>query len=356
MNIFCDYSAGVKIFGNIPVINSGFDTYFYLGIKGEKMINEKEISLLAFQGKWEMLIRMLRERPDYVNVQSRSKGYTPLHQAAWHGATLEVIGVLLSLGADCRIKTTDKLTALDIAVINHPERADLVYALSERLLTIAQLIRKVIAFKPDLFGAYDGNQVLADRFIGSFSTDLCPENPDKLIKRIEASFRALTGVNITSSKKIVFSPAKIVEFQVDTQFWTSRFLPILSEFAVLSATTPIEKEWSVVSDLFDPAPKQWGLRGDLFLWLEMRQALCHVPVPENPSDLAGIIKSAFHALTGKSLENKEFFYVSRFARGGMSGGGIAPSFWIDELIPMLEKRLRWLQKMWGITNESRRVR
>ncbi|WP_354624240.1 ankyrin repeat domain-containing protein [Psychromonas sp. MME2] len=320
------------------------------------MRNEKEISLLAYQGKWEMLIRMLREHPRYVNVQSQSNGYTPLHQAAWHGATLEVIGVLLSLGADCRIKTTDKgLTALNIAVINHPERADLVYALSERRMTIAQLIRKVIATQPDLFDAYDGNQVLADRFIGSFGVDSCPENPDKLIKRFEASFRALTGVNITSSRKIIFSLAEGFDLQVDTPFWKSRFLPILREFADQSATIALEKEWLVVSDLFDPAPGHWGLRGDLFLWMEMRQALCHVSVPENPSDLASIIKSTFHALTGESLENNGKFYVSRFARGGMDGG-IACSFWIEKLIPMIEQRLRWLQNMWGFDNESRTVR
>jgi hypothetical protein len=267
-----------------------------------------------------------------------------------------VIGELLSLGADCRIKTTDKqLTALNIAVINHPERTDLVYALSERRMTIAQLIRKVIATQPDLFRAYDGNQVLADRFIGSFGTDPCPEKADKLIKKIEASFRALTGTYITSSKKIEFSLAEGFELQVDTLFWKSRFLPILSEFSAHSAITPIEKEWAVVSDLFYPAPEQWGLRGNLFLWMEMSQALCHVPVPENPSDLVPIIKSAFHALTGESLENNGKFYVSRFARGGMDGG-IACSFWIEKLIPMIEQRLRWLQQMWGITNKSRTVR
>ncbi|WP_413699269.1 hypothetical protein ACLKMH_17465 [Psychromonas sp. KJ10-10] len=281
-------------------------------------------------------------------MQSQSNGYTALHQAAWHGATLEVIGLLLSLGADCRIKTTDKgLTASNIATINHPERADLVYALTERRLTIAQLIRKVIASKPDLFDAYDGNQVLADRFIGSFGTDPCPEKADKLIKKIEASFRSLTGTYITSSKKVVFSPAKGYELQVDTKFWKSQFFPILSEFSAQSALTPIEKEWAVVSDLFDPAPEQFGLRGDLFLWMEMRQALCYVPVPENPSDLAGIIKSAFHALTGESLEKREDFCISRFARGGMSSGGIDCSFWIEKFIPMIEQRLNWLQSMWG---------
>ena len=320
------------------------------------MTNEKEINLLAYQGQWERLIRVLREHRRFINVQSQANGYTPLHQAAWHGATLEVIGALLSLGADCRIKTTDKqLTALNIVVINHPERADLVYALSERRMTIAQLIRKVIASEPKLFGPYDGNQVLADRFIRSFGVESCPENPDKLIKRFEASFRALTGVNITSSKKIIFSPAESFDFQVDTQFWKSQFFPILREFAAQSATTPLEKEWSVVSDLFDPAPKQWGLRGDLFLWMEMRQALCHVSIPENPSDLADIIRSAFHALTGRSVEKKEDSNACRFAKRG-GDGGIDSLFWIDELIPMLEQRLMWLQKMWGVTNESRRVR
>jgi ankyrin repeat protein len=54
----------------------------------------------------ETLLPILRDYPHLVNLPSEPKGYTPLHQAAWHGANLSVIGELLSLGAD-RSATTN---------------------------------------------------------------------------------------------------------------------------------------------------------------------------------------------------------------------------------------------------------
>jgi len=309
---------------------------------------ENQINTLAFQGDWDALLTILRKEPRLVNLLSESKGYTPLHQAAWHGASMEVIGALLSLGADSRTRTMDKKqTPWELAIKKYPDRADLVYALSERKLTIAQLMRKVTASTPDLFHPYDGNQILADRLIVSFGTDPCPGTIDKLTKRVENTFKALTGVKISSSKKIAFSPAPGYEFQADTEFWESRFLPILREYAAHSDTTFIEKEWAVVSDLFDPAPDQWGLRGDLFLWMEMRQALCLVPVPEKLSDLADIVSSAFHALTGKPLRSGNEILINRFSRGGMSSGMVDSSFWVDRFIPLLENRLKWLKEMWA---------
>jgi len=132
-----------------------------------KQINQ--INALAFQGDWEPLLGILREHPDLINFASESKGYTPLHQAAWHGASLSVVGELLELGADRRVRTENRfMTASDIAKEKHPERPDLAYVLSVRKLTIAQLIRKVIVSESNLFGAYDGNQVLADRLVASF--------------------------------------------------------------------------------------------------------------------------------------------------------------------------------------------
>ena len=311
------------------------------------MTKEKQINTLAFQGDWDALLTVLRKEPRLVNLPSESKGYTPLHQAAWQGASMEVIGALLSLGADCRIRTMDQQqTPWELAIKKYPDRADLAYALSERRLTIAQLMRKVAASNPDLFHSYDGNRVLTDRLIVSFGADPCPGTIDKLVKRVEDAFKALTGVSITSSKKIVFSPAQDYEFQADTEFWKSGFLPILREYAAHSDTVLIEKEWAVVSDLFDPAPDQWGLRGDLFLWMEMRQALCLVPVPEKLSDLADIVSSAFHALTGKPLRSGDELLVNRLSRGGMSSGMVDSSFWADQLIPILENRLKWLKELW----------
>ena len=100
----------------------------------------------------------------------------------------------------------------------------------------------------------------------------------------------------------------------------------------------IEEEWAVMSDLFDPAPTQWGLRGDLFLWMEMRQALCSAEIPRRPEDLVAVVSCAFAALTGASLEKNATVHVKRFARGGMSSGMISGEFWGDKLIPLLAQQ------------------
>jgi hypothetical protein len=41
-----------------------------------------------------------------------------------------------------------------------------------------------------------------------------------------------------------------------------------------------------ISELFYPAPEQWGLRGDPFLWREMASAFRGVPAPDLPQPLA----------------------------------------------------------------------
>lgn len=319
-----------------------------------KMAHGNQVNTLAFQGNWNALLDLLREHPDLVNLPSESKGYTPLHQAAWHGASLSVIGELLYIGADRRIRTNNKRqTASDIASEKHPERYDLTYALPERPLTIAQLMRKVIASRTGLFDAYDGNQVLADRLVASFGSDPCPDRLDELNRRIENAFMALTGVDLSSGGKINCGPNESFRLQADTRFWTSRFLPMMGAYASRSYVTLIEKEWAVVSDLFDPAPESWGLRGDLFLWMEMRQALCHVQIPEDLADLTGLITSAFQALTGKPLRRGDDVFVSRLARGGMSSGMVNGSFWIEQFLPLLKMRAKWLQEMWVSTQSQR---
>ena len=217
--------------------------------------------------------------------------------------------------------------------------------LAERQLTIAQLMRKIIFCEPDLFDSYDGNQVLADRLIVSFGTEPCPENSDELIRRMNNAFMALTSISSGDSFEVRCEHFDGFELKADTRFWETKFFPIMSEYASRTYTTPIQKEWAVVSDLFGPAPQTWSLRGDLFLWIEMRQALCHVQIPDNLADLAEIIKAAFQALTGKPPIRDEDIFVKRLARGGMSSGWVSSLFWAEEFVALLEIRWRWLLAM-----------
>lgn len=310
------------------------------------MSEDNEVVSLAFQGNWKALLPILKEQPNLVNQASGSKGYTPLHQTAWHGAPLSVIGMLLRLGADRRIRTINKhQTALEIAIEKHRIRADLAYILSQQRLTIAQLMRKIVCSEQNIFTHYDGNQALVDKMITYFGVEPCPESFDELTRRIENAFIALTGVDWLSSSNPRVVSIEYFNMNADTEFWNSRFLHTLREYYP-NIHAPLEKEWAVVSDLFDPAPEQWGYRGDLFLWLEMRQILTHVQIPDDRVDLAEIIKSAFHALTGKPLRKGGEFFVNRFSRGGMSSGMIYADFWAEHIIPQLEKRCDWLRESW----------
>jgi hypothetical protein len=308
----------------------------------------KKVAELAFQGNWIALLPLLREHPGLVNSAKEPKGYTPLHQAAWHGAGPSVVGQLLALGANTAIRTINKnQTAREIAAEKHEDRGDLQLLLSEKGRTIAQLMRKIVAELPELFTDYDGNQVLCNRLIESFGSDSCGQTKGDFEERLAAAFKAVTGVEMSSCRPIQCGPDQFFDMQADPGFWANRFLNLLREFTSRSHTTPIEKHWAVVSDLFDPAPSGWGLRGDLFLWMEMRQALCHVPIPEHSETVSRIISCTFTALTGDDLNSRAEVHVPRLARGGMSSGMVSGEFWSDIFIPMMQQRTKWLQESWG---------
>jgi len=307
-----------------------------------------DVAAMAFQGNWTGLLPLLREHPELVNYAKEPKGYTPLHQAAWHGVSPSVIGELLALGANPSLRTNSKnQSAREIAAEKHEHRADLQFLLAEGGRTASQLIRKVVAGSNEFFTAYDGNQMLCDRLVEAFGADSCCQNESDTEDRFAAAFKAATGVEISSRPPISIAIGPYFKMQADPSFWANRFLSAFRDCASRSHITPIEAQWATVADLFDPAPHGWGLRGDLFLWLEMRSALNHVPIPDQPDALARIISSMFFVLTGEELTSKVEVRVNRFERGGMSSGMVCGEFWSHNFIPMMKQRAQWLREAWG---------
>ncbi len=90
-------------------------------------------------------------------------------------------------------------------------------------------------------------------------------------------------------------------------------------------------------DLFDPAPTSWGLRGDPFLWKEMKDLL-NGKSWKNIQDLENDLKILFKELTGGSLDSDEFIHIPRYAHGGMSSGGVSTKFWREKGIPLILSR------------------
>lgn len=93
-----------------------------------------------------------------------------------------------------------------------------------------------------------------------------------------------------------------------------------------------------VAELFEQGPGQWGLRGDPYLWQEMQERLMDIEVPQTAEELKTLLEDTYEEVTGYSISHEQIFVIERFKHGGMSSGGISPSFWINRGIPLLVER------------------
>ena len=305
------------------------------------------VSELSYQGNWPRLFDCLEKCPHLSNAASSSTGYTLLHQAAWHGASPAVIGKLLSLGADPSSRTFAKSqTAQEIAGERFPQRGDLQFLLGSTRRTPAQLLRKFAATNRELFESYDGNRVLFDRLVTSLSADGEDNIGGDVELRLMFAIRAVAGEQFWQTGHVILGPANY-HMQADRAFWSCRVIPAIVKMAVQAHVIPLDYTFAVISDLFYPQPEQWGLRGDLFLWMEMYQALCHVPIPEDDQSVENIIFGLFAALTGSPLTSARNIGVKRFARGGLSSGMLSSEFWANKFIPLIQQRAGWLRESWN---------
>lgn len=97
-----------------------------------------------------------------------------------------------------------------------------------------------------------------------------------------------------------------------------------------------------MDELFAEEPEQWGLRGDPYVWMTLRERLAGLPVPDKESALEEVLIAAFNAVVGVDLENGDGdewgVYREEFAHGGMSSGHVCIEVWRDRLIPLLVSR------------------
>jgi hypothetical protein len=93
-----------------------------------------------------------------------------------------------------------------------------------------------------------------------------------------------------------------------------------------------------VSELFEPKPSQWGLRGDPYLWQELKERLAEIKIPDSSEALQKLIELEYQKLTGYPITHQHHFFIDRFRNGGMSSGGISPQFWNQSAIPLLVRR------------------
>ncbi len=93
-----------------------------------------------------------------------------------------------------------------------------------------------------------------------------------------------------------------------------------------------------ISEIFEGEPRQWGLRGDAYLWEELKERFKQIEMPKTKSRLLELIQNEYLTVTEKSITQLEPFWIERFSHGGISSGGICPEFWNDKAIPLLLAR------------------
>ncbi len=95
-----------------------------------------------------------------------------------------------------------------------------------------------------------------------------------------------------------------------------------------------------VASLFDAEPYGYGLRGDPFLWKELKERFEKTNLPKNEIDLLEMITEQVIQCTGQPLQKDKNFFIEKYNRGGMSSGTICSDFWLNKAIPLLIGRFR----------------
>ncbi len=107
--------------------------------------------------------------------------------------------------------------------------------------------------------------------------------------------------------------------------------------------------------IFRDKPQQWGLRGDPFLWVEMKRQLKTTPLPVSPEAARAIVEGVFAMLTGHPISDTEPFFIERYSHGGMSSGYISPEFWRECAMPLLLSRYQALVATADAPDDSHRA-
>lgn len=83
-----------------------------------------------------------------------------------------------------------------------------------------------------------------------------------------------------------------------------------------------------LSAIFEKKPRQWGFRGDPYLWEELREECAGKPLSTDEEEIVVLVCEKFESVSGVPLTYDAQPYVEKYAHGGMSSGRLCGLFWI----------------------------
>lgn len=96
-----------------------------------------------------------------------------------------------------------------------------------------------------------------------------------------------------------------------------------------------------VSSIFYPEPEQWGLRGDSFLWKDIKKEFDTIELPCTKTYFTKVFEEKFEKLTNQRFRTRKYveIYVKEYDNGGMINGQVSLKFWKKVGLPLLLERL-----------------
>ena len=90
-----------------------------------------------------------------------------------------------------------------------------------------------------------------------------------------------------------------------------------------------------LSQIFENEPESWGLRGDPFLWEDLKEKLSQYTIEKSNNNIETILKFNFEILTGHNIDHEDQIFLEKYKNNGMSSGHIDVSGWRNNIIPLL---------------------
>lgn len=108
-----------------------------------------------------------------------------------------------------------------------------------------------------------------------------------------------------------------------------------------------QADWepATLGDLYRMRPEQYGLRGSVGLWTELRVRFASEPMPASSAELQGLVESAIEEILAEATPyDRESVHMVRYNVGGMSQGLVHLPWWRETAVPMiLDRWKKWAE-------------
>jgi hypothetical protein len=100
---------------------------------------------------------------------------------------------------------------------------------------------------------------------------------------------------------------------------------------------------NITASVFSEVPNCWGLKGDSFLWEEMKKHFSKTAEMPSERRFLDELYHAFKMLTGRSANSAHIFYMDRYEGEHITSGMVDPRSWDRVVFPMLISRFRGMR-------------